>query len=252
MKEGGTRLLRVTKEVTDYPLVSVITVTYNADKFIKNCIESLSTQSYPHIEHIILDGGSSDCTVEILSTLNQHIVYWRSEPDEGIYHAMNKAVKYAKGEWVLFLGADDTLLPGFSDLAYLLKDKNCIYYGDSQWEHIIYGGKFNAYRLAKFNICHQSIFYPKGVFDLYEYKTDYIVNADHYLNIQCFTNNRFRFEYHPIKISVYGAGGFSSINEDIQFRKDKDGIVKSNFSKTVYLRYKLRKFRHIIKGRKSF
>ena len=245
MIEGGYR-----KPGDDTPTVTIITVTYNAKAFISSCIDSVASQHFKNIEHVILDGGSTDGTISLLERYEEKIAYWRSEPDNGIYDAMNKAVKYAKGKWILFLGADDTLLPGFSEMAALLKDESCVYYGESQWKHVIHGGAFNAYRLAKFNICHQNIFYPKSVFDYYQYHTDYIVNADHYLNIQCFADKRFKFEFHPILVSVYAADGYSSVNYDANFMKDKDGIIKKNFSRFVYLRYKLRKFRHFLKGKK--
>jgi glycosyltransferase involved in cell wall biosynthesis len=244
MKEGGNR----NRETA--PLISVITVTFNAKKFIEACIESVNTQNYKNIEHVILDGGSTDGTIDSLERLNDKIGYWRSEPDKGIYDAMNKAVTYARGQWILFLGADDTLLPGFSEMAMLLTDKNCVYYGESQWKHVIHGGAFNPYRLAKFNICHQNIYYPRSIFDRYQYNTDYIVNADHFLNIQCFTDPDFRFEFHPILVSVYAADGYSSLNYDANFMRDKDAIIKKYFGKAIYYRYKLRKFRHFIKGKK--
>lgn len=247
MKEGGKKRINRTNSL---PIVTVITVTFNAASFLENCIESVSSQSYPNIEYVILDGGSTDGTIEILEKMNHKISYWKSEPDLGIYDAMNKAVEYATGDWILFLGADDTLLPGFSTMCHLLRDKNCIYYGESQWQNIIHGGAFNGYRLAKFNICHQNIFYPKTVFDRYNYNCDYKVNADHYLNILCFTDKRFRFEFHPVLVAHYAAGGYSSSNIDHLFIKDKDSIIKNHFNALIYLRYKFRKFRHFITGKR--
>jgi glycosyltransferase involved in cell wall biosynthesis len=231
------------------PLISVITVTLNAVKFLEQCIKSVAEQHYPNVEHIILDGGSTDGTIKLLEKFNDKISYWKSEPDNGIYSAMNKAVKHAKGEWILFLGADDVLLPGFSKMATVLTDKNCIYYGESKWKDTIHGGAFNAYRLARFNICHQSIFYPKSVFDYYMYKTEYVIKADYYLNILCFTDSRFKFQFHKILVSTYAEGGISSTNPDPAFLHDRDNIIKSRFSKLVYYRYKLRQFRHFLKGK---
>lgn len=251
MKEGGKRLATNDQKLeNDGPLITVITVTYNAEKFLNDCISSVSDQEYKNIEHLIFDGGSTDGTLNILEESNQKIGYWRSEPDNGIYSAMNKALTFAKGKWILFLGADDKLLPGFSEMAKLLKDENCIYYGESQFKNTIHGGFYDAYRLVKFNICHQNIFYPRNVFEYYTYNESYRVSADHYLNIQCFADKRFRFEYHPILVAIYAPGGFSSFAIDEMFKKDKDKIIKANFSTLIYWRYKLRKFRHFIKGKK--
>uniref|UniRef100_UPI003B58646C glycosyltransferase n=1 Tax=Noviherbaspirillum sp. ST9 TaxID=3401606 RepID=UPI003B58646C len=99
------------------PLISIITVTLNAAKYLEDCITSVINQSSLNIEHLIFDGGSTDGTLEIINKYERHITYWQSEKDKGIYDAMNKAVKKAKGEWVYFLGADDTLLKGFSFIA---------------------------------------------------------------------------------------------------------------------------------------
>ncbi|WP_316735283.1 glycosyltransferase family 2 protein [Pedobacter aquatilis] len=236
------------KKNIDFPLVSVITVTYNASEFISKCIDSVKAQTYPNIEHVIIDGGSTDNTLELV---DGRVEFWISEEDKGIYDAMNKSVQFAKGRWILFLGADDTLLSGFSDMCLLLKDKNCIYYGDSKINQHVFGGEFNAYRLAKFNICHQSIFYPRTVFDRYHYNLKYKVRADHDLNIRCYADSNLRFQYYPMFISQFADGGFSSVFEDKAFFKDRGKIIKEAFGFKIYLRYILRRLRHKIKGRKS-
>ena len=99
-------------EPADLPLVTVITATYNAAATLLECIESVRSQEYPHIEHVLIDGASTDGTVDILRE-NQNIVReWVSEPDKGIYDAWNKGLRRARGEWIAFLGADDVYLPG--------------------------------------------------------------------------------------------------------------------------------------------
>ena len=89
------------------PLISIIIATYNSKATLQQCIDSVAQQTYPHKELIIIDGGSKDGTVELLEANTQKIRYWISEPDRGIYHAWNKALRKASGEWVCFLGADD-------------------------------------------------------------------------------------------------------------------------------------------------
>ncbi|MDH5666809.1 MAG: glycosyltransferase [Nitrospira sp.] len=90
-------------------LISVVVATFNADKTLGRCIDSVARQSYPHKELIVIDGGSSDGTVETLKANADKIAYWISEPDRGIYHAWNKALVQAHGDWICFLGADDYL-----------------------------------------------------------------------------------------------------------------------------------------------
>ena len=80
------------------PLITVITVSYNAASSIEQTIISVINQTYPHIEYIIIDGGSTDNTVDIIKKYADKISYWVSEPDKGIYDAMNKGIKIAAGK----------------------------------------------------------------------------------------------------------------------------------------------------------
>jgi glycosyltransferase involved in cell wall biosynthesis len=91
------------------PLISVVVATFNAVVTLDWCIQSVSEQTCQHKELIVIDGGSTDGTVELLKASQQKITYWISEPDRGIYHAWNKALLRARGEWICFLGADDHL-----------------------------------------------------------------------------------------------------------------------------------------------
>jgi glycosyltransferase involved in cell wall biosynthesis len=87
--------------------VSVIIAVFNGVETLQQCIDSVARQTYPQKELIIIDGGSNDGTVELLKANDDKISYWISEPDRGIYHAWNKALRKASGDWICFLGADD-------------------------------------------------------------------------------------------------------------------------------------------------
>ena len=104
------------------PLISVITVVRNGSFTIKSCIESVLAQTYENIEHIIVDGGSTDGTVDILHHYGEKIALWISEPDEGIYNALNKGILMAEGSRYIFLGCDDILLP--TGVEILVKQAN--------------------------------------------------------------------------------------------------------------------------------
>ncbi|MGX5688863.1 glycosyltransferase family 2 protein [Arcticibacter tournemirensis] len=233
----------------DLPLVSIITVTRNAEEFIERCIKSVLNQSYPNIEHIILDGKSTDGTVEVLKRYDEKIAFWKSEPDNGIYNAMNKAVQHSKGDWIIFIGADDVLFEGFSQMAFLLKDKKTIYYGESKWREFINGGEFNLNRLTKENLCHQAIFYPRSIFEKYTYDEKYVARADYVLNMQCWNDKSYKKQFYPILISDYAPGGFSAHNPDILFHQTKAALIKEHFSPYYYLKYKYRCYKNVRKNR---
>jgi len=93
------------------PLVTVITATYNSGNVLQRCIDSVSAQTYSNIEYIVIDGGSKDNTVDIIK-LNEHVITkWISERDEGVYDAWNKGIELATGDWIVFIGSDDTFYP---------------------------------------------------------------------------------------------------------------------------------------------
>jgi len=87
--------------------VSIITPVYNRAKTLEHCIQSVQKQTYPHLEHIIIDGGSIDGTIEIIKKYEDKIAHWISEPDKGIYDAMNKGIKAARGDIIGILNSDD-------------------------------------------------------------------------------------------------------------------------------------------------
>jgi glycosyltransferase involved in cell wall biosynthesis len=91
--------------------VSIITAVYNAAPTLEECLLSVQDQSYRDVEHIVIDGGSTDGSVEILQRHSSLLAYWVSEPDSGVFDAWNKGLSVATGEWIGFLGADDVLLP---------------------------------------------------------------------------------------------------------------------------------------------
>ena len=134
MLSGGLWGKGVYKEGNaEIPLVTIVTVTYNAELHLLQALESILNQTYRNIEVIVIDGGSTDKTLEIIFELEAKIDYWISEKDNGIYDAMNKGLKLARGKWIGFKNADDWYLPDAIE-----KLVNCglienaeIYYGNS-------------------------------------------------------------------------------------------------------------------------
>lgn len=231
--------------------ISVITVCYNAAEVIEQTIVSVVSQEYSNVEYIIIDGNSTDGTVDIIKRYTDAISYWISEPDNGVYDAMNKGVDKATGDWVYFIGAGDLLLNILDKLAPQLTEANTIYYGDVYRNDLqrVYDGKYPGYRLAITNICHQAIFYPLEVLRKYRYSTRYKLLADHDLNMRCYGDKNVRFRYLPMLIAIYEGDGISAATPDYEFFKDKLVRIKENFPYPVFLYALLRrKIAGLIKG----
>ena len=115
------------------PLVSIITACFNSEKFLERTLQSVCCQTYPNIEHIIIDGGSKDATLDIIKKHKEHISYWISEPDKGVYDAMNKGINVSSGDILYFLNSDDRLYDKdvIKKIVYFLKLKKAAFvYGN--------------------------------------------------------------------------------------------------------------------------
>ncbi len=237
-------------------LVSIIIATFNAEEHIRACLESILQQPEKNIEIVIVDGGSTDKTITVVKEFDAPNIIWKSEPDEGIYDATNKGTKIARGKWFYFLGSDDRLLPGFSEMASKLKDENAIYYGNTEpWyygdnrpSYELLNGRFTNYRLAKYCINHQAVIYPAKVFKKYHYDIRYKVFADYALNIQLWGDADFQKIFYPVDIARYNMTGFSSTVIDEQFKKDKARLVKESMGWFTYLRFLFKRFKKKLRG----
>ena len=96
----------------DQPLISIVTPSYNQAQFLGETLKSVADQDYPRVEHIVIDGGSSDGSVDLIRAHAGHLRHWVSEPDRGQSHAINKGFALATGEVLTWLNSDDTFLPG--------------------------------------------------------------------------------------------------------------------------------------------
>lgn len=237
--------------------VSIITVCYNAEKTIQETIESVLNQTYKDFEYIIQDGSSSDNTMKIVEEYaerfrNARIKYrYESEPDTGIYNAMNKATSKANGEWCIYMNADDSFYSNrvlqevFEDNdyegydavfgAYCRHDEKNKYVFQSEAIDII---------PRKMPFVHQTIFVRTNVFRNYGYDEQYRLCADYDAFFKMYADGR-RFRQIPNVVSNYsvsGASGESNIDaleETIQIQKKHSDQYPISFERRI--RWKMKK-----------
>ena len=114
------------------PLISIITVSYNSEKYIEETINSVLSQDYKNIEYLIIDGASTDSTIDIIKKYEHRITYWQSEPDKNMYDAINKGLSKSKGDFILILNSDDLLASNnaISNAVDLFDDESDGFYGN--------------------------------------------------------------------------------------------------------------------------
>jgi glycosyltransferase involved in cell wall biosynthesis len=190
------------------PLINIVICTYNAEAYIKECLQSIAMQRDLHVRVWIIDGASGDSTLTIVEEFRQYIHYIQSKPDNGVYDAMNRATDLIKEGWILFLGADDRLMPNaLQCLRYQwqnVPEDASVVYGDVYRPsmNVLYDGRFSKWLLVRRNICQQAILYNVNVFQSHSFDTQFRINADHVLNL-ILSLSRVRFAYLPVCIAYY-------------------------------------------------
>lgn len=212
------------------PMFSIIMPAFNASSTLRASIDSVARQTFCDFELVLVDGGSTDGTLDVANgfaaSLGTRLVIY-SGPDEGAYDAMNRGVGMAAGDWVLFLGADDTLYKA-DTLARV-----AAFIGDQEHSDLVYGdvvmrstgsrhaGEFDLDRLLfETNICHQSIFYRRELFaGIGPYNLRYRLWADWDFNIRCFSNPALVTRYMDLVVAYYNDTSGLSSSEDKEFKK---------------------------------
>ena len=196
---------------------SIVTVCKNAAEVLESTITSVIGQKGVDFEYLILDGASTDHTVDIIKKFQKHISFWVSEPDSGIYPAMNKALTKAKGEWVYFLNAGDIFLSShvLSDFRPIL-DSDDIVYGNVEMDTNkgIVINKFNRvnrwFWLQK-TICHQAVFAKKQLFNKWgNFNSRYKIAADYEWLLRMVLKNHVKTQYTDLNIARIDMSGISN------------------------------------------
>jgi len=215
--------------------VSVITAVFNGAKTIQDCIKSVSGQIYPNIEHIIIDGGSTDGTLEVIKRYTEKRVNIVSEPDNGIYDALNKGIRQASGEVIGLLYSDDfyahdRVIEKVADIFMKYNIDSC--YGDLQYvdknnpDKVIRYWKSSQYRHGKFKYGwmppHSTFFVKKEIYNKYGYfNTNFKIAADYELMLRFLEKHKISTYYTPEVFIKMRIGGTSN-------RNIKNLIIKSN------------------------
>ena len=225
--------------------ISVVTVCYNAAATIEETIQSVLGQTYPNVEYIIIDGGSTDGTVDIIKRYADRLAYWVSEPDNGIYDAMNKGIAVATGDYINFMNAGDKFYDNDVIRQVFLTPypASCnVIYGKTlmnfRWgTYIVTPTKLK--KLEKYMcLCHQSVFVKVSFHKANLFDTSFQIMADYQLLHSIYTNTPDSFVYFPGIIANYDAvAGLSANESNIKLNESKK--ISHNKTKT---------FRFIVKS----
>ena len=193
------------------PLISVITVALNAKDGLMRTMQSVRNQGEVRYEHIVVDGGSTDGSVELLRQQKDGCVVWSSGPDGGIYEAMNKGIDRARGKWLYFLGAGDTLFEGiFPRVVPHLTDNLAVLIGNIRHsDGSLFPGTFSDQILISNTVHHQGAFYNRHVFDRFRYNTSLRALSDYELNLMLYLKHK-RYQIVDIDMCICELDGISS------------------------------------------
>lgn len=225
------------------PIVTVITVVYNGEASIGDTIRSVIDQDYQNLEYLIVDGGSTDKTVEIIKSFGDKIDVWISERDRGIYDAMNKGIALANGNWINFMNSGDRLAKSDTlSQIFLQKPEADLLYGDALIEHTDFSVSFPVHPINTIwrnsPFCHQACFVKAEVMKSYKFDLQYKIGADHDLFYRAYKGNLI-FKYIPVLVCLFDGRDGTTKKRIVQAIKDKRDIaLKYEYSIAKWLYYR--------------
>lgn len=234
--------IHAVNEGPQFPLVTVVTVVFNGEQFLEETIKSVTNQTYPNIEYIIIDGGSTDGTLDIIRKYENGIDYWISEKDAGIYDAMNKGIEVATGEWINFMNAGDIFFSPETITRLFNGDKydEAVLYGNVQIRYPEFSRTEVAGKLNKLwtgmQFCHQSAFVRARQHKLTKFNTANRIAADLEYFYSVYKNG-LKFKYIDQIISSVNTGGLSEGNRVKTIMASRDAICSSGGGGLIRLVY---------------
>lgn len=229
--QGNKRLSRT----SDRPKITIITVCFNAGDALVMTMDNVLAQQYKPLEYIVIDGGSTDSSTDEIRKRGDRIYKWVSEPDKGIYDAMNKGAAMATGDWVMFINAGDALADDhvLECVMGIADHKADVIYGDVLKDgQLLRAHPFtNAHRMC---FCHQSSLTNRDVLGTEPFDTHYKISAD-FKFFKLLGLQGGRFCHVELPLSRFDSGGVSNTNRDKALMENAD-IVRQTDSLTERIR----------------
>lgn len=223
-----------------WPKISIITASYNSEKYIEDAIKSVLKQTYENIEYIIIDGGSTDRTLEIIDKYSSKLGYFLSEPDSGIYEAFNKGIKASTGDVIYFLNSDDYLydedsIKSIAEVFVENRERRVVYgnilIADDKYRHsYIYGRNMELDDFRKgYMPPHPGTFVRREQFAVHGlFNEEYKICSDFEFILKCFLSGREGIHYLNRTVAVFREGGKSS---DYRYGKIREAEMKQIISR---------------------
>ncbi len=221
------------------PKISIITINYNNLEGLKKTIESVSSQTWQEFEHIIIDGGSTDGSATYIESTSERLGYWVCEPDKGVYHAMNKGIAKASGEYLLFLNSGDHFYKKrvLEKNQRFLIDYDLIYFnmyisGENKKFIKEYPDSLSFAYFLKDNLPHQSIFIKKDLFQTVGlFKEDLKIVADWKFFIDSVCRYNAKYLHVDKTLTTFYLDGISSLPVNkVIIDAEKQEVLQSDYS----------------------
>ncbi len=242
---GGPRAEgHIKRSLPGMPLISVVTVSFNNREGLEETMGSVANQSYDNIEYMVIDGGSCDGSLDVIKEHEGRLDYWISEPDEGIYDAMNKGIRHSTGDWIIFMNCGDVFFSSATLLNAVKKmDESAdLIYGSCVYRHEAYGNLLRHIeagnpdnRWGRMRFSHQSLFAKGGLMREMEFDCTYRYCADYDFVLKAY-HDKYKFQKIDETIATVTSGGKSHAGM-IEARKEYVTIARkheNNFASCLY------------------